>query len=68
MFGDDGSNGWECTSKLSDDVKKLVKALREVKRTIVAASEQKGGPVNDTIWYSDTETLCDFIDRHTEEY
>ena len=41
---------------------KLRGALLSVQRTLLLANEELDGPIRDTIWYSDHETLFDFID------
>ena len=36
--------------------------LKEVRETLEVANATPSGPINDTIWYSENETLFDFID------
>ena len=41
-------------------------ALLSVRKTLTEANEEPGGPINDTIWFSATETLFDYIDNTVE--
>ena len=52
-------------AEITEELIKLVNlrwTLNQVKRTLALANELSDGPINDTIWYSGTETLFDFID------
>ncbi len=46
----------------ADEIAGLREALEEVQRVLAATNQQPRGPIVDTIWYSDHETLFDYID------
>jgi hypothetical protein len=46
----------------------LAEALRNVRACLGFENEKRNGPINDTIWYSGTETLFDYIDKTLAAY
>lgn len=45
------------------DAKQLAEALRNVRACLVSENEKRNGPICDTIWYGNAETLFDYIDN-----
>ena len=52
----------ERLEKAEKDAAFWLDALKEVRKTLEIASVTPNGPINDTIWYSNCETLFDFMD------
>jgi chromosome segregation ATPase len=52
---------------LADKVVVLREALQESLRTLDDANSQAGGPIADTIWYSEIETLFDYMGAALEQ-
>ena len=48
--------------KAEKDAAYRLDTLKEVRETLEVANVTPNGPINDTIWYSDCETLFDFMD------
>ena len=56
----------ERLEKAEKDAAFWLDALKEVRKTLEIASVTPNGPINDTIWYSNCETLFDFMDAEIE--
>lgn len=54
------------TDDLEAQVAALAKALQSTKDCLETANALPNGPICDTIWYSETETLFDYIDAAIE--
>jgi len=48
--------------KAEKDAAYRLDTLKEVRETLEVANVTPDGPINDTIWYSNCETLFDFMD------
>ena len=48
--------------KAEKDAAYRLDTLKEVRETLEVANVTPNGPINDTIWYSNCETLFDFMD------
>ena len=48
--------------KAERDAEYRLDTLKEVRETLEVANVTPNGPINDTIWYSNCETLFDFMD------
>ena len=48
--------------KAEKDAAYRLDTLKEVRETLEVANVSPNGPINDTIWYSNCETLFDFMD------
>lgn len=51
------------TLALESRVKELTEALTIIRNTLHEENDNENGAIQDTIWYSSTETLFDFIDE-----
>ena len=49
-----------------NQITQALEALHAIKATLVRENEAEHGPICDTIWHSDCETLFDFIDNTIE--
>ena len=44
------------------EIERLQAGIAEIKRVLTLENDRPGGPINDTIWRGDGETLFDYIE------